>query len=370
MTDQIPEPPTARQTRPRSRRSARLAVLVAVMLVVVEAGARLVDERAGGAYDWGNSVIGQRYEHLVARTADDGDGYGDGGLGDGAVDVVFVGSSVTAAAIDPPTVLAEIDDAATGYNAALGGSPMLTIGPWASDIVLPATCPNALVIGISIRDWNDNNPSATSSVNSFLTGIGYRTATGQDLGPAATTERFFADRLALVRLRPLLRSPKDLLNALRWSGFRPLTISGRDTAYPGAIGDYRPPDPDAVPPAHFADFATGGRQQEAVAELIEDAQSRGLATVVVDMPVLERDLVDQLPGGAADLAAYERSVAAMVDETGAHYVDLSGAVTDRSAFSDEYHTNSRGVQLVSTLVGERLASLDLSIGADADASSC
>lgn len=344
-------PATTLRSRP-----IRLLVLVAVMFTVVELVAQVVDRRTGFAYDWGNSVVGQRYDHLTTRTAAATAGT------EPAIDVVFVGSSVTAAAIDPPTVLAEIDAEATGYNAALGGSPMLTIGPWASEIVLPETCPSVLVVGVSVRDWNDNNPSATSNHDSFQNGLGYRRATGQDLSPAERAEGFFSDRLALVRLRPMLRSPKDLLNAFRWSGFRPLTAAGRDTAYPGTVGDYRPRDPELSPPAHFTDFDTGGRQQAAAAELLHAAADDGITTVVIDMPVLEQDLIDQLPGGATDLAAYDESIATLIEETGARYVDLSGAVQDRSAFSDEYHTNADGVMIVSELIGQELAALDLSIG--------
>jgi hypothetical protein len=92
------------------------------------------------------------------------------------------------------------------------------------------------------------------------------------------------------------------------------------------------------------------RYFERILDLCRDA---GLRILVVDMPVLDAYLVEIAKH--VDVAAHDRFVARSVARTGADFLDLRSALTDRSYFSDPEHVSLKGRGEVTRRVREHLA---------------
>ncbi len=320
-------------------RLIRFCTTLIAVLLIAEVVATGVRDRIGTEAAWPNAVIDQRVS--LAQT-------------NGSTNVVFLGSSVVAAAVEPSLVLR--GTGRTGLNLGLAGSPPRVLAPYLEAVVAPSTCPGVVVLGVSIRDWNDNSLNAASGLRSFEESRGYREIVGR-LSATDQIEGKLANVANIVAIRPYLFQPKDFLNSLRWAGARPMSPEGLDTAFYGSMSGVEPAIDLTLRDSAFHDFAVGGVEEDAVRAIHEYLLSIDSRLVVVDMPVLQADLVESLPRGQADWDDYQNSVEQLVDELGVAYLDLSSSIEDRGLFSNAYHLNSGGVTAVSELLALGLATV-------------
>jgi len=96
----------------------------------------------------------------------------------------------------------------------------------------------------------------------------------------------------------------------------------------------------------FREFAVGGAELQAVAGMIEDAHRNGAVAVLMETPVMERDLADLLPGGSADLAAFRAALDSIAPATGFPVLRFPDLADRAELFADEYHLNGAGVAVV------------------------
>jgi hypothetical protein len=329
------------------KRLAALVVALAV-LALAEVGARVVAARVAPPVTWDSPDTQDKAAQIVRIQ----ERYGGAG-------VVFLGSSIVNAGIDPERFAATVPGVA--YNAGIPGASAGTWRLWANDVVYPYLCPAVVVIGVTVRDVNDNAPGVVSDPAAYLGSVGRRLFVGE-AGSAEQAESFLDRASALVRTRDLLRRPADVARVLvgrpveGWRVTR-LTEFGRYHAFDDHSYRIDEERREALRSGAFRDFAVGGPEMDAVAGMIEDAGRNGAAAVLVETPIVERDLVGLLPRGAADLSAFRAALDALGEAAGVPVLRFPDLVDRSGLFADEYHLNGEGVALVTDRLAAAMASL-------------
>jgi len=322
------------------RRSLILGFLAVVLLL--EGGARLLAPHIPGQLLWDNQFTQDKADQIGRA---------------GQVDVVFVGSSVVNAGIDSGFV-AEKSRFSSGYNAGIPSTTPSTWRAWSRDLVWPDLCPEVVVIGISIRDYNDANPGISYDLREYLPSAGRLGLYGQFSW--ASLEQQVGRFSTFVRIRSRLREPENVARYLVW-GRTPgwpvtvLTDGGRFQGFDANV--YQVPTQaglDQLAEGAFVDFSVGGNEDRAVRAMIQDAKGLGMRVVVVRMPTLNEELSVVLPDGMADVRAFEEAV----DQLGADYnipvLRYADMDDDPQLFSDLYHLNLFGTELLSRRLGSDL----------------
>ncbi|MBK5268014.1 MAG: hypothetical protein JJE47_11335 [Acidimicrobiia bacterium] len=325
------------------RRSLILGFLVVVLLL--EGGARLLAPHIPGQLLWDNQFTQDKADQIDRA---------------GQVDVVFIGSSVVNAGIDSGFV-GEESRFSSGYNAAIPSTTPSTWKVWSRDLVWPDLCPEVVVIGISIRDYNDANPGISYDLREYLPSAGRLGLYGQFSW--ASLEQQVGRFSTFVRIRSRLREPENVARYLVW-GRTPgwpvtvLTDGGRFQGFDNNV--YQVPTQaglDQLAQEVFVNFSVGGNEDRAVRAMIEDATGLGMRVVVVRMPTLNEELSVVLPDGMADVLAFEEAIGQLGVDYNIpviRYVDMDD---DRQFFSDLYHLNLSGTELLSRRLGSDLQRL-------------
>jgi len=329
----------------------RLVVPLVALLVFlgVEAAARVLDGRIPDPVVWGDPFQQTKAEQI-------------GDLAGAGVEVVFVGSSVAQADFDPPLFAEASTTFGPGYNAAIPSATPRLWRLFTADTVHQDLCPALLVVGVDIRQYNDNKPGTEGQVLRYLESRGRRAAVGERSGWEAA-EGWLEDRLALVRIRSRLREP-DKLVAWVWEigdigGWRKANVTpeGRYRSFDRL--QFEPPATGIADLRRnaFRDFAVGGAEEEALQGIVGDARARGIEVIMVVMPAMFDEMARALPRGQADVAAFKDSVAAAAARVGAPLFTFPEFENRAELFGDTHHMNRFGVEAITTALAERVDAL-------------
>lgn len=344
---------TAAADRP-SRRTPHNVLLVAVVILLVmaaaELGVRAIDSKLPEPLEW-PSVEAQLKVHQMDALAKQG-----------GADVVFVGSSVVNAGIDPAVFESAVGHG-RAYNAALSAGVPLLIEPWTINTVLPRLHPKLLLIGVSSFDFYDH-PASDAFFRAFADSSAGRRALGDD-GLLDRIDRWMSDRSELWAHRLDIRDPRTLLDAVRGDDphqvpeFGPIEADGR-ASYPQT--SLPPSDPRAQGPP-IDGWTLGTRNPDALKRMIEAARHQGVAVALVDMPITQR-YVDRHPHGQADYERFLDALRALATDEGVPLFEFDGR-RDPATFVDVVHLSIPAAeaftaQLVTTM---RAAGALRSIGA-------
>lgn len=315
-----------------------------IVLLLAEGIAQLLAPRLPGLLIWDNQFTQDKYDQIRET---------------GPVSVVFAGSSVVNAGIDPVMVAAAAGWDQPGYNSAIPSTTPVTWLIWSRDVVLPELCPNLYVIGVSVRDYNDANPGVGYDIDVYSSSGGRAELYGIRTG--ASIEEQVGEYSALIRIRSRLRQPDNVARYL---------VTGSVPEWPEALindeGRYlRWDDNVFVPPTSegmqrlrdevFVNFSVGAREDMAVRAMIEDARHLGMEAVIVRMPTMNKQLLPALPGGANDLALFDAQIAELGTALDVPVVQFPELDNRQEFFGDLYHMNLPGTELFSRLLGEKLA---------------
>ena len=297
----------------------------ALVLALLEVSARLAAPSLPvDPGKWPRAEIAQKLDQI------------DDMLSDGeTAEVLFVGSSQIAGGINP--VLFTESSGVTSYNAGFGGPATRTLRAWTTDILEPLLHPKVVVLGIQSRDVNDNAPKGEDIYNKFITSPGYKQAA------SSVTNRLEGQLEALsffLRYRRAFRSPADLFSSdaaaledakvSKELGPRGKRIDHR--------GTYRATDRflSTLYRKTLIDFSVGGVEYDALLQLHEDLEARGVRLVVMSMPVTaDYDLVHADPAGA--MAAYHELLDRFASETGVTVINAEDAFLNPEVFRDPVH---------------------------------
>ena len=329
--------------RRRDRRRVPVALLVAALVVLAgEVTTRAVASRLDPPLRWQNWETQNKVDRIDALGAR------------GGASVVFVGSSMVNAAIDPDAFGRVAHRDRPAFNAAINGADARLVEPWLLDVVVPRLRPETVVIGVSSRDLNDQASHRQFDL--------FRTS---DAGRWVMHHRALPDRIerAAERWSYLVRYRGDLRRPRRLAGHHdPL----REVAHVGSLGQLRALDiyataSYAVTP-HFVrearadalhDYSIGGAQLAALRRTVAGLRARGVRVVLLEMPVTA-DAIALHPRGAADYARFTTRLRGVADATGARLVDLTKTFDSTRLFFDPFHLNGSGRAVFTAAIADRV----------------
>jgi hypothetical protein len=300
---------------------------VALVLLASEVAARALDSRLPRALTWQSAEADDKVDRMDALERA------------GGASVVFVGSSLVNAGIDPGQFGDQLGGV-TAYNAALSAAIPVLFQPWMADVVVPRLHPKVVVIGVTSFDFTDH-PSASAFYKAFADSVGGRAALGKD-NALDDVDRWLHDHSELWAHKFALRDPDTVIDAIDGSGPPPdplieqIEPSGH-TIYKGhgTFSDR----PDAGPP--IGAWTIGKDNPAALRRLIDASKAQGTKVVLVDTPVTD-EYVSRHPHGAADFATYLDALRKLGADTGTPVLEFDG-MRDHAYFADVVHLNAAGV---------------------------
>lgn len=318
---------------------ATTAAVALAVLVVAEVGARAVADRLPPRQVWGTAEAQYKADQI--------DGASDRG-----VDVVFAGTSVVDAGVDPTAFDRRLVTGRGSYNAALGAGSPAMVRSFTSLLAVPRLRPTLLVLGISSRDLNANDPGQASLERQWFASPAVAHLTGTE-NLVDTIDRVLSDHSALVAHRAELRSPRNLAGRGNPAWGEALTQGdGQYTAFLDQHFELSARQVEFVRSVPLHDWAVDEAKVGAFRSVIEGAMSTGAAVLLVDMPTTAayRELH---PNGSSDVEIYERTVEALATSTGVPLIRL-GAWPD-DAFADVLHLNAVGSERLTHLLVQEVA---------------
>jgi hypothetical protein len=298
---------------------AWVAIGVILALTVAEAGLRAFGDRLPVKTDWPTVETGVKYE-LLRQLPE--------------ANVVFLGSSITEAAIDPRE-FADASGVGSAFNSGLPFSSPFSNEWWLNEVVLENVQPALVVIGVTA--WSGGQPEERDLL---LAALRKAATVSQDGAPDPP--------LALLRHAGLL-SEWDRRMADETARSR-LTDLGHQTGY------YEQSTDDATP----IGLPTGPSEMPedeaaTVGRMIDTLNERGIDAIVLIEP-------GRFPGdnGTMDYERYIGSVLRHEDEWGVPVVDSFNQGWDSSLFADLAHFNRLGTKsftayLAGTITGLQTA---------------
>lgn len=334
MTDIDQLPKTDTPDQPGRYRPARLAVIALVaVLALGEAGARILEPRFPSVASWGSDDLDEKAQAMV-----DLEGTG--------ANVVFMGSSAVNRGFDSG-LFAEVTGL-TAFNAGVDGSSPRLLEVLIKEVVEPTLHPDVVIIGLTSRAFNDNALTQKELFDLYLNSNGR----AEWLGSASVKvrlETLAARYSAFVRLRPFLRNPRQLADAIR--GVNP------------------DPEPETTDPSYevnelwatnmavnsLADYEIGDVELGALARTVDRLKTEGVKVVLVDLPVVEEDWAALHPNGVADINAFHEALAAFAAEHAVDLVDTWEETWPVDQFRDPVHLNLVGQARLTRLLADYLA---------------
>jgi hypothetical protein len=323
------------------RRRAALSFGVAVLILMgAEVAARVAPALPSTAR-WADVEADSKARSIATR---------------GDADIVYTGSSIVDAAIDPEAVAKEYGPAARSYNGGLEGADVRSLLGWVSRVLVPELHAKVVVIGLTPREINDNGSNQREFRRSFFGSRGWRVAAGSETLSDRVTG-FVERHSTLVRERGRLREPLNALTYLRsgtsaaWTRqFDPET--GRLTSHDDAT-EYTGPNLLARTTV-YNDYRST-RSLEALRSGIRSLQDHGVTVVLLMPSVVEEDLASVV--GRSRLETQNERLIEAADSTCAPVVDLRHELPDRTSFDDSIHVNRSGSTAESLALGRALAGL-------------
>jgi hypothetical protein len=255
--------------------------------------------------------------------------------------VVFLSSSVLDVGLDPGAFASDSGTKLRVYNGSLSGANMDELRWWADRIVVPLLRPRLIVVGLSSREFNANDPQAQKLAAQFFDSPSVRRVDGREtLGQRV--ERYAGDISYLFRYRKSLRRPSQVLH-------QNATIQLQKRYFSSPLGQemvlsqqsFRH-DLDAEFAATFANQFEVSPSKVAVFDgLLDDLRRTGATVVVVDAPVTQ-DYINVHPRKQADYNAYRQALRDSATHAGLRTVSFP--VWNTTLFADPVHLNERGAQ--------------------------
>lgn len=326
----------------KARKASLLVLAVAIIVFgLAEAAARAIEPHLPAPVLWGDLETQLKVAQMdrVATT--------------GGADVVFLGSSIVNAGIDP-ALFAELSESGTVvYDAALNATSPQLLELWVEEIVLPRLQPDLAIIGLSSRELNDHGISQAEQYDRYVESIERAFEIGQVTIPQRI-DQAMSNVSAVVRLRSEIRRPFTIFNELRGttSSLLGLTDQGAGTRLRHVEYHVSEEFRDRTANRDLVDYQIGGVELGALGRLIGEIRSTGAEVLLVDMPVMEADYIPMHPNGQADLDAYRAALREFADQNGVQLAIPPDQPWPADHFADPLHLNQTGVDEITTWLWE------------------
>ena len=257
----------------------------------------------------------------------------------GGASVVAIGSSAIDAAFDATKLAGSAPRPA--YNAGTGGSSMAMVAGWGEFEAVPRLKPDTVVLGITTREFNPNDPQQAVFTRDFLASRAYRKASGSE-SALQVVERRAEDVSELFRYRTILRQPRYLENLIglgdapRDSKYALVNNAGQ---YINFISASYKNTPYKFKATALYKWELGAEEQATLTKLLRYLTTHVKHVLVVSMPITPV-YVGWSPGGQADIDAVNALVRRQVDAAGAQFLDAG--IWPTEFFADAGHVNGAG----------------------------
>ena len=305
---------------------------VVAVLLAGEAAARAVVSTTAPTVEW--------YDQTTALKVDQMEDLD-------TVSVVFAGTSSAAQAFVPDVY--DFISGDTSYNVALAGGTPDVMERWLVEEVVPRTRPTTVVWGLTSLDVAPEYGDAS--------GLAYNEARATRTGTLAAADRWFSARSVLVRERPVLRSPDELLGDAgearelgQERAEQTLGPQGERLDFAVDVSAQR----QAITEARLANFTVDPTDTERIARSVADLQELGVEVILVELPVPQR-FVAAHPNGAADHDRVGVALSELAEEAGVRFLDLSRSFLD-SDFVDFTHLDQAAARRFTAIAWEALDS--------------
>jgi hypothetical protein len=327
---------------PINRRSGLIALAVAVVVfLAAEGAARVLEPRLGEPVLWGDLETQWKVEQM------------DHLASEGGADVVFFGSSIVNAGLDPELYAERSPPGTVVYNAALNATSPHLLELWATEIVLPRLQPQLVIIGLSSRELNDNGISQAEQYGRYVGSIGRAFEIDQPNVPQRL-DRALSEMSVLMRLRSELRRPFSVFNQLRGTTVQNLQLTDQGAVTRLRTIEYHIADVfrERTVDKDLVDYEIGGLEVGALSRLIDAIRATGADVLLVDMPVVEADYAPMHPNGQTDLDEYRAVLADFAADRAVPLTTPGNNPWPSGDFADPLHLNQSGVDRLTTRVWE------------------
>jgi hypothetical protein len=322
----------------------RTAVAAALVLVAAELFLRVVPVGRIERQVWPTFEYQRKDADMTSRAITDENG------------VVYVGSSVVDAGIDPVVVDASNRSTIRSYNAALLGGSAQIVDSWTRNFVVPRLHPRMVVLGVSSRDVNAHNSELANAERAYDDAPAVRELLHKE-SISDVIERKASDWSYVVRYREELRQPVSAVRGVTPPDLFADSIPGPQGFERSFVGhDYTIPK-DRITSLRtkiLTDFDTNGSEMDAIGSLVRWLTDQHIKVLVLNVPVTQ-DYVSAHPHGQADYARYQEKLASVAMTSGAAFVDPG--IWDTTFFAEPLHLNGVGAERLSRFVAQQVADL-------------
>ena len=249
------------------------------------------------------------------------------------VEVLFAGSSITEAAIDPAQVVG--DGVSRAYNAAVPFSYPVSMDVWVGEVAVPATEPSVVVIGLT--PWAPADPELQDLV---IAGLERAAEESKSEAPVLSLS-------ALWRNRGVMADVDYLLDQIFLADSGIWTELGHQTGYHDLPQDFTPGLPRIVGAGRMS-----GSNESAIRQLVDHLHEEGVIVVLMIEPTRDPEVRE-----ARSTAVYIESLEELARSLSVELWDMYSVAWPDSLFTDNDHFNAEGTRQFSLLVAERLAGL-------------
>jgi hypothetical protein len=232
------------------------------------------------------------------------------------------------------------------------------IDTWTRDLVLPRLHPDVVVIGLTPRELNPNDPKGAALTRAFFDAPAVKHLVG-DESTLESAERHLESWSELFRYRTYLREPR-YLGALVGIGHPPgpgyySALVGPDGHFLGFLNAPYNNSPAVRAQFHnngLRDYEVGAAELARLRRLVETVKASGATPVLLSLPV-SPDFEQLLPRGRADRDAAIAALHSLADAEGMPFLDTG--VWSRAYFADPGHVNARGSARLSDFVDREVS---------------
>jgi hypothetical protein len=273
----------------------------------------------------------------------------------GGASLVALGSSAIDVALDPDQ-LSPRPGLRPAYNGGIGGSSIKITADWGELKAIPLLKPDVVIVGMTSREFNPNDPHANAFHQDFDRSPAIRELTDTD-NALQRVERSAEDASALFKYRTVLRQPRYLWNLIglgnapRKRPYGQVSAAGHKVIY---LKDTYADKEQLYKASALFRWELGRTERAKFTQLMEYLQANVKHVLVVSMPVTH-DYIRWTPHGQADLDEVNAVLRRVAVATGAEFVETG--VWPNELFADAGHVNAAGTARFTKMINAELARL-------------
>lgn len=296
----------------------RFVLGLLLTLTAVESAVRQLSAELGDPRPWPSIETQVKADHLSSPERDP--------------QVVFLGTSITEAAIDPTLFASKLN--IESYNAALPFSTPVSLRYWLEEFVLTQLSPHTVVIGLP--RWGAPATAQEDPIQRGLSEVVERTAS------VAGRSALLSRRQQIRELPDVLIQPEPPTDLWTEAGHQTLYYDGADAARRGVVE------------GSAFDSSFSGDQVDALEAMVDLIRTRGIRPVFLLEP---GDCPPSLTSCPASESLAVQQVETLSRDLNVPLIDGAEFVAQDDWYADSVHFNRTGTRAFTLFMVDRLGGL-------------